>query len=65
MVSINGESSDWREGLTVSDVIRQKNYRFPLLIVRINVTLIPRADYDTVLIPDGSTVDIIHLMSGG
>jgi sulfur carrier protein len=65
MIKVNGENSDWSSGTTVSDIIREKNYRFPLLIVRINGVLVPRDSYSSTEIPDGSEVDVIHLMSGG
>jgi thiamine biosynthesis protein ThiS len=65
MIKVNGERSEWYPGKTVRDVIREKNYLFPLLIVRISGKLIPRNNYDSTEIPDEATVDIIHLMSGG
>ncbi len=65
MINVNGEQLEWSPGKTVSDVIKEKNYIFPLLIARINGKLIPRDEYDSAVIPDKATVDIIHLMSGG
>jgi len=65
MINVNGEQSEWSPGKTVGDVIKEKNYLFPLLIARINGQLIPRNNYDSAEIPDKATVDIIHLMSGG
>ena len=65
MIHVNGEQSEWSRGKTVRDVIKEKNYIFPLLIARINGKLIPRDEYDSAVIPDEATVDIIHLMSGG
>ena len=65
MINVNGEQSEWSPGKTVGDVIKEKNYLFPLLIARINGKLIPRNNYDSAEIPDKATVDIIHLMSGG
>lgn len=51
--------------MTVRDVIKAVDYKFPLLITRINGKLIQRDDYDTTVVPDGAILDIIHLMSGG
>ena len=65
MIIVNGEQSEWSPDKTVSDVIKEKNYIFPLLIARINGKLIPRVEYDSTVIPDEAIVDIIHLMSGG
>jgi len=65
MIEVNGEKTEWSPGTTVEDVIRRKNYRFPLLIVRINGKLVPRDRYGVTQVPDEAVVDVIHLMSGG
>ena len=65
MILVNGDKFPWFEGITVRDVIREKNYIFPLLVVRINGELIRRTEYDSATIPDSASLDIIHLISGG
>lgn len=65
MITVNGDKIDWVEGMTVRDVIKAVDYKFPLLITRINGKLIPRDTYDTTEVPDNAILDIIHLMSGG
>ncbi|MDP1831171.1 MAG: sulfur carrier protein ThiS [Geothrix sp.] len=51
--------------MTVRDVLRARNYRFPMLIIHVGGALIPKQDYDTATIPDGAVVKVIHLISGG
>jgi thiamine biosynthesis protein ThiS len=51
--------------MTVRDVLRAKNYRFPMLVIHINEDLVQKKDYDTTTIPDGAIVKVIHLISGG
>jgi sulfur carrier protein len=65
MISVNGDRIQWHPGMTVRDVLREKKYVFPLLIVRIDGTLVPRSEYDEVGVPDDAKIDVIHLMSGG
>ncbi len=65
MIQVNGEPMDWHEGMTVRDVLRKRNYIFRMLIVRIDGSLIRKKDFDTALVPDGASVDVIHLISGG
>ncbi|MFZ4513282.1 MAG: MoaD/ThiS family protein [Geothrix sp.] len=47
------------------DILRAKNYRFPMLIIHVNGLLIPKPDYDTTTVPDAAIVQVIHLISGG
>ena len=65
MIVVNEEPLDWHEGMTVRDVLRAKNYRFPMLIIHVDGVLIPKPYYDTAPVPDGAVVQVIHLISGG
>ena len=62
---VNGDPLDWREGMTVRDVLRAKNYVFKLIIVTVNGTLVPRGSYDEAPVPAGADVKVVHLISGG
>jgi thiamine biosynthesis protein ThiS len=65
MILVNEEPLDWHAGMTVRDVLRAKNYRFPMLVIHVNDALVQKKDYDTTVIPDGAVVKVIHLISGG
>jgi sulfur carrier protein len=55
----------WREGLTVADVLRERRFIFPLLVVSIDGRHVPRDEFAATLVPDRSAVVVVHLMSGG
>jgi thiamine biosynthesis protein ThiS len=65
MIVVNEEPLAWHEGMTVRDILTARNYRFPMLVIHIGDTLVPKKDYDTTTIPDGAVVKVIHLISGG
>ena len=65
MIQVNKEPLDWHEGMTVRDVLRARNYRFPMLIIHLDGTLVQKKDYDTATIPNEAVVEVIHLISGG
>jgi len=65
MILVNEEPLAWHAGMTVRDVLKAKNYRFPMLVIHVDDSLIHRQDYDTATIPDGAVVKVIHLISGG
>jgi len=62
---VNGDPLDWWEGMTVRDVLKAKNYIFPLVITTVNGTLVPRGSYDGAVVPSGADVKVVHLISGG
>ena len=65
MITVNGDPMQHKAGMTVRDVLKERNYVFPLLVVRVDGKLIAREDYDGARVADGADVQVIHLMSGG
>jgi len=51
--------------MTVRDVLKARNYIFPLLVVTVDGRLVPRGAYDVTEVPRGAVVKVVHLMSGG
>jgi thiamine biosynthesis protein ThiS len=56
---------DWEEGLTVSALLARFRYTFPHIVVTIDGKVIPPEEHPTHTIPDGSEVQVIHLIAGG
>ena len=66
MITVNGDKLDWREGMTVQDVLDAKNYTFRMISVWIDGKAVERRDqYATTPVPDDSVVQVIHNISGG
>ena len=51
--------------LTVSGLLKYKNFTFKMLVIRINGVLVKKTDYETAMISDGDDVHVLHLISGG
>ena len=64
-IEVNGKKVDFIENETVKDLLKRMKYTFPLVVVKINDKVIPRKDFLEVLIPNGSKVAVIHMISGG
>ena len=65
MLKVNGQDHTWHQGLNVSLLLKEKNYIFPMIIVKVNDRFIPKAEYDDTVINDGDDIQAIHLISGG
>ena len=61
----NREESFDAETMSVSDLIKEKNFTFKLLVTKINDNLVKKEDRDQAMIKDGDKVTILHLVSGG
>jgi len=55
----------WRPGLTVQDVLDAMDYDYALITITVNDELVPEADYETRIVPDGARVTVFHLAHGG
>ncbi len=65
MIQVNGDPVAWRDGMSIQDLLRERNFIFPLLVVRVNGALVAKERYAETPIPDGADVQVIHLISGG
>ncbi len=64
-ILVNGDPLEWKDGMTVRDVLTLKRFTFPMLVITVNDNIIDRKRYDTALIPNDASVKVVHLMSGG
>ncbi len=64
-ITVNRRPVEFVEGETVKDLIKRMRYTFPLLVVKVDGKLVPGKQQKDFLIEDGSSIDIIHLTSGG
>jgi sulfur carrier protein len=65
MIQVNGDPLEWKDGMTVRDVLTLKRFTFPMLVITIDGQVIERRHYDSTRIPEGADVRVVHLMSGG
>jgi sulfur carrier protein len=65
MIVVNGEKMDWKPGLTVAEILKIRNFIFRMLVVQVNGELVKRGTYAEAMVPDGATVEVIHMISGG
>jgi len=65
MIRVNGDQSPWREGMTIRDLLEERNFTFPMIAVWVNGTPHKREEFASVRIPDGAEVQAIHMISGG
>jgi len=61
----NRDRVEWREGMTVQDVLDAMGFDYALITVTVEGRLVPEHDYETRTVPDGSKVGVFHLAHGG
>ncbi|MCK4614902.1 MAG: sulfur carrier protein ThiS [Thermoplasmata archaeon] len=64
-IEVNGREIEFVEGETVTRLLKRMRYVFPLVVVKIDGTVIPRDRFKETRIPDNVEVEVMHLTSGG
>jgi thiamine biosynthesis protein ThiS len=64
-IEVNGRTVEWKKNETVTGLLKRIGYVFPLVIVKINDSVVPRTDFAYVTIPDQAVIKVIHMISGG
>jgi thiamine biosynthesis protein ThiS len=66
MITVNGRDRiEWRDGMTVEDLMKEMGYDYALITVTVDGGLVPEDDYGSFLLKDGSSVVVFHLAHGG
>lgn len=61
----NRQETIGADSLTITELLKYKNFTFRFLVIKINGVLIKKDFYNTATIKDGDNVAVIHLTSGG
>ena len=64
-IMVNGESMEWREDMTIRDILKIRNYTFRMLVIKVNGQLIKKPQWDHYVVPHGADVKVNQLISGG
>ena len=64
-ITLNHRPYPYRDGLTVSTLMAEKNFDFCQIIVKINGVVIEEEIWPETKIAAGDTVEMIHVFGGG
>ena len=64
-ITVNDEPREVPAEATVADLVAGLGLGPRRIAVEVNLNVVPRAEYATVRLRDGDTVEIIHFVGGG
>lgn len=64
MVKVNGNKLDV-SGWNVLQLIENEGYKRTNVAVELNEEIVPKTDYETVILKDGDSVEIVSFVGGG
>ena len=64
MVKVNGNQEEIA-GMTVDKYLKQANFNLERIVVERNEEIVPKAQYEEVILQDGDVVEVISFVGGG
>jgi len=61
----NKEEEFAADQLTISELLKVKNFTFRMLVIKVNGHLVKKSEQTTTIVKDGDDVMVLHLVSGG
>ncbi len=61
----NRDKIEWRDNMTVQDLLNTLRYEYALITVTVNEELVASEDYGRFQLRDGDQVGVFHLAHGG
>jgi sulfur carrier protein len=65
MITVNGREIEWRQGMTIQNVLDECGYTYRMIAVWVDGTPYRREHFAATVVPDGSEVQALHMISGG
>lgn len=65
-LTLNGEESDFTDGLTVSELLVEKQVKMPEMVsVQLNDQILDRANFEDTVLKQGDIIDFLYFAAGG
>ncbi|SMB92781.1 sulfur carrier protein [Thermanaeromonas toyohensis ToBE] len=64
-VLINGEKKEVKPGTTIGALLRELGVDYRYLAVERNRAIVPKQEYDQVVLEEGDEIEIVRFVGGG
>lgn len=65
MLQINGKVLSLPESISLADYLQQEGYQLNFIAVEYNGAILSRGNYETTMLSDGNTLEIVNFVGGG
>ena len=65
LITINGEEEEVAEGITLTELIRERGLDPKAVIAELNLGIVARADFAAVRLNPGDSLELLHFVGGG
>lgn len=64
-MKVNGEKFDFREGMTVSDLVAEMGFSEAMVAVELNLDILPRDSFSSTVLKENDCLEVVRFVGGG
>ncbi|MBQ8514800.1 MAG: sulfur carrier protein ThiS [Ruminococcus sp.] len=65
MITVNGAGVENAQGKTIAEYLAESGYDKKRVAVERNGGIVPKSSYDTTILQDGDSVEVVSFVGGG
>lgn len=64
-MKVNGEIFEFKEGMTVSNLIAEMGFSEAMVAVELNLDILPRDSFSSTVIKENDCIEVVRFVGGG
>ncbi len=64
-MKVNGEIFEYREGMTVSNLIAEMGFSEAMVAVELNLDILPRDSFSSTVLKESDCLEVVRFVGGG
>ena len=64
-MKLNGEKIEFREGITVSELVAEMGFSEAMVAVELNLDILPRDSFSSTVLKENDCIEIVRFVGGG
>ena len=64
-MKVNGERFEFREGMTVSDLVAEMGFSEAMVAVELNLDILPRDSFSSTILKENDCIEVVRFVGGG
>ena len=64
-MKVNGEKIEFREGMTVSELVAEMGFSEAMVAVELNIDILPRDSFSSTVLKENDCIEVVRFVGGG
>lgn len=65
IMKVNGEKIEFREGMTVSELVAEMGFSEAMVAVELNLDILPRDSFSSTVLKENDCIEVVRFVGGG